>query len=136
MDPLTLVTNILNVAKSLLGLKDKLQAAEQARKERIANLFANIGECLVGVSSEIRNGQIPHGRCGELITYAEELPDLIRADIGDEKADELGRTLHSAYDVEGMASSLDAEKDKEPFLMKIEEASGKFRALSNIMRAR
>ena len=134
MDPMTLVSNILTVARSLLGLSDKLRAADQARKERLAQLFDNVGNALVAVSSEIRSGGIPHGRCAEITTYAQELPDLIRADIGDDKANELGSTLHSAYTVEIMASDLAAEKDKEPYLKKIEEASGKFRALANILR--
>ena len=133
MDPFTLVGNILSVAKSLLGITDKLQSAEQARKERIGRLFENISDCLVSVSSEIRSGKIPHGRCNELITYAQELPDLIRADVGDQKADELGRTLHSAYNVEGMAMSLNDIADKEPYLKEIEEASGKYKALANIV---
>jgi hypothetical protein len=134
MDPITLVGNILGVAKSLLGITDKLQSAEQARKEKIGSLFENISDCLVGVSSEIGSGNVPHGRCNELITYAQELPDLIRADVGDQKADELGQTLHSAYNVEGMAIDLSAATDKEPYLKEIEEASGKFRALANIVR--
>lgn len=134
MDPITLVGNILGVAKSLLGITDKLQAAEQTRKEKIGNLFENISDCLVGVSSEIRIGNVPHGRCNELITYAQELPGLIRADVGEQKADELGKTLHSAYDVEGMAMDISAAADKEPYLKEIEEASGKFRALANIVR--
>ncbi len=135
MDPFTLVGNILGVAKSLLGLTDKLQAAEQARKEKIASLFEKISDCLVGVSSEIRIGNVPHGRCNELITYAHELPDLIRANVGDQKADELGQTLHSAYNVERMAMDISAVADKESCLKEIEEASGKFRALANIVRA-
>ena len=135
MDPLTLVTSILGVAKSLLGLSDKLRAADESRKARTATLFSSISDCLASISSEIRSGNVPHGRCAELITYAEQLPGLVEADVGHEKATELGRSLHSAYDVEGLAASLDTEADKEPYLQKIEEASGKFRALANIIRA-
>lgn len=135
MDPISLVGNILGVVTSLLGFRDKLKAAEQTRRDKIVSLFENISDCLVGVSSEIRSGNIPHGRCRELITYADALPDLIRADVGDQEADQLGQTLHSAYDVEGMATELNTAVDKEPYLREIEEASGKFRALANIVRA-
>jgi hypothetical protein len=134
MDPFTLVTNILGVAKSLLGLSDKLAAAERARRTDISNLFSSISDCLSAVASEVREGKIPHGKCGELITYADQLPGLLETDIGEEKATKLGRTLHSSYDVEGMAASLDSEADKEPYLKVIEEAAGKFRALSNLTR--
>jgi len=136
MDPATLVGNILGVAKALLELAGRLTAAGQNRKEKTATLFENISGCLAEVSSEIRRGDVPYGRCHELMTYAQELPDLIRAEVGDEKADELGRTLYSAHDVEAVAMGLIGVQNKEPCLSVIEEASGKFRAIANMVRAR
>ena len=134
MDPMTLVTNILKVAKTLFGLSNELKQADLARKKLISEMMENISETLANVSSEIRNGNTPHGRCAELIAYAQDLPGLISDDVGDIKAKEIGDTLHSSYDVEGMASSIDSAQDKEPYLTVIEEASGKFRALANMIK--
>lgn len=129
-----LIKNILDVAKALLGMSDQFRAIEQKRRADLATLFENISACLATVSSEIRIGNIPHGKCEELITYSEALPELISKELGETKANELGDTLRSAYDVERMAMELREISEKEPHLKYIEEASGKFRALANIVR--
>jgi len=129
-----LAKNILDVAKALLGMSDQLRAAVRQRRADMANLFESISSCLATVSSEIRVGNVPHGKCGELITYSEALPGLIDKELGESKAKELGETLRSAYNVECMAMELSEVAEKEPHLKEIEEASGKFRALANILR--
>ena len=130
-----LVKNILEVSKSLLGLSSTLAAAEHQRREGMAVLFEKISFGLAKVSSLIRMGKVPHGKCGELETYAKDLPNAIRVELGD-RATELGNTLLSAHRVEQIAMDLNelSEEDKEPFLKDIEEASGKFQALANIVR--
>lgn len=130
-----LFRTILEVAKSLIGISDKLREADHQQRHDMAALFDNISSCLGVVSSEIRMGKIPHGKCGELETYAQELPGKIRDQIGDTKAKELGALLHSAHKVEGAAMDISDVADKEPYLKEIEEASGKFLALANLMRA-
>lgn len=138
---LDLFKGILEVAKSLLGMSDQLKSAKHQRKADMAVLFEKISTCLLTVSSEIRLGNIPHGKCGELSTYAEALPDAIRDEVGVDKATHLGDLLHSAHNVEGMAMDIDEVADKEPYLKEpylkeVEEASGKFQALANLLRAR
>ncbi len=129
---------ILDVSKSLLGLKDQLRTADRERRGDMAGLFTQISDCLSAVSTEIRSGGVPHGRCGELQLYAQELPDKIRKEVGDEKAQDLGELLFHAYNVESVAMNLhqlENASEKEPYLAQIEEASGKFRALANLMKA-
>ena len=128
---------ILDVSKSLLGMSDQLRAADRKRREDMSDLFQKISTCLAAVSTEIRTGGVPHGRCAELEQYALALPGLISKELGHEKAEELGETLHSAYNVESVAMNLQQVHDveeKEPYLAQIEEASGKFQALSNLIR--
>lgn len=129
---------ILNVAKSLLGLSDQLRTADRQRRGDMAQLFESISDCLVAVATEIRAGGVPHGRCAELAQYAQELPRRVEAELGQQKAQELGETLFSAYNVESVAMGLQEvadEQQKDPYLAKIEEAAGKFRALANLVRA-
>lgn len=135
MDPLTVARNIIGVATSLFGLLGKLRGARVERRVAMAGLFEKISDCLAAVSGEIRAGNVPHGRCGELITYAQELPAAIESEVGRPKADELGGTLHSAYNVEQLANDISRVSDKEPYLKEIEEAAGKFRALAHVVRA-
>ena len=102
----------------------------------MGELFERISGCLTAVSSEIRQGRVPHGRCSELFEYAAALPDKIRKELGDDKADQLGSTLLSAYDVELAAAKLHQglQAERERYLAEIDQASGKFRALANLVR--
>lgn len=129
---------ILDVAKSLLGMSDQLRNADRQRRHDMSTLFEQISSCLAAVSTEIRTGGGAHGRCSELRQYAQDLPDLVRNELGNIRAQEFGKTLLSAYNVESVAQNLQNVKDaqeKEPYLAQIEEASGKFRALANLVRA-
>ena len=58
---------ILDAAKGLLGLADQLKAADRQQRAVLTNLFDKISACLAATSSEIRAGEIPYGRYGELI---------------------------------------------------------------------
>jgi len=128
---------ILEVARSLLGISDQLRAADQQRRQRMADLFEKISGCLVAVSTEIRTGGVPHGRCAELEHYAQALPALLEKELGPARATELGDMLHSAYNVESVAINLqtfESISEKEPYLAQIEEAAGKFQALANLVQ--
>ena len=83
----------------------------------------------------IRKGEIAHGRCADLLTYAQELPCRIDRELGPQRADELGLPLAEAHTVEKLASELRNLLDKKPYLATLEEASGKLRALPNLVRA-
>jgi hypothetical protein len=131
---LDIVKNILDVVKSLLGLSTELKSAERQNRADMAKLFDDISACLAGTSAEIRAGAVPHGRCGELLTYGQNLPALVEGAIGVQKARELGDQLISAYAVERLAYQLANVPDRETHLAALEEASGKFRALANLMR--
>jgi len=129
------IKNILYVVQSLFGLSDKLKASDRQRRIDMADLFEKISSCLATVSSEIRKGNVPHGKCYELDTYAQALSEAIRKEVGDKKADELEHTLHSAHNVERLAMEInELASGKETYLREIEEASGKFQALANIVR--
>ncbi|MFO8029813.1 MAG: hypothetical protein R6U28_08120 [Cyclonatronaceae bacterium] len=128
---------ILDVSKSLLGMSELLRNANRQSRTDMSDLFQKISTCLASVSTEIRAGGVPHGRCGELEQYALALPALLEKELGATQAQELGQTLHAAYNVESVAINLQQVHDareKEPYLAQIEEAAGKFQALSNLVR--
>jgi hypothetical protein len=131
-----IVENILKVAKGLMEVVKDLLSMRKDQRDRMATLLEQISECLIKTSSAIRVGTVPHGECGKLITYSEELPKLLMGHFDNAKAKELGDTLRSAYAVERLASDLATEKNKEPSLAKLEEAAGKFLALAGILRAK
>ncbi|GEM_PF-1582856 len=136
-DMLDIFKTILDVSKSLLGMSEQLRQADRQRRTDMSDLFQKVSTCLAAVSTEIRAGGVPHGRCGELEHYAMELPGLLEEELGHDKAKELGQTLHSAYNVESVAMKLQyvhEASEKEPYLAQLEEAAGKFQALSNLIR--
>jgi hypothetical protein len=123
------------VSRSLSREAEQLRRAERDRRMDMAQLFEQISDCLTAVSSEIRAGRVPHGKCRELFSYAQRLPDKIRKELGDEEAERLGSMLLSAYNVEGVAVRLpDVLAEKEPYLKEIDEAAGEFQALANLVR--
>jgi hypothetical protein len=129
------IKGIAEVAQSLLGLQDKLTAGRRQRREDMAALFSAISACLESVSAEMRKGNVPHGRCYELETYARRLPDAIREEVGGAEANRLGTTLLSAHAVERLAMEINEVTEtggKEACLKDIEKASGEFRAIANI----
>jgi len=131
---LSVAEAILNVAKSLLGMSDQLRSADRQRRHDMADLFGQVSECLADTSAVIRKGEIPHGRCAELLTYAQDLPRRIDRELGPQNAGELGRQLAEAHTVEKLASELSDLPDKEPYLAALDEAAGKLRALANLVR--
>ncbi len=131
-----IIENVLKVATSLLDLFKGASALSRERMDKLADLLQRISETLSAVSASVRTGHIPHGECGKLITYSEELPKLIKGHVTDQKADELGDLLRSSYAVERLAGALAAIEDRDPHLAKLDEAAGKFSALSHILRAK
>lgn len=129
------VTGMLDVAKGIIELIPKLQAARREKRLRISQLMGEISECLVSVSAEIRVGNVPHGKCGQLVGFADELPRAIQSITGKRRARELGMQLHAAHRVEELAVRLDRIQNKEPYLAKLEEAGGKFRAVARVLGA-
>jgi hypothetical protein len=127
--------NVFGVARSLSRESARLQRAERARRMEMGSLFEQIGSCLAAVADAIRADVEPHGRCRELFTYAQRLPNTVRKELGDDEAERLGRLLLSAFDVEGLALRLqNVSKEKGVYLREIDEAAGEFQALANLVR--
>ena len=130
-----IVTAILEVAKGVIELIPQLRAARREKRLRVARLMGQISDCLITVSAEIRKGNVPNGQCGQLIGFANQLPRTIQSLTGKKRARQLADQLHAAYNVEMLAVRLEKLKKKEPYLAKLEEAGGKFRAVAQVLQA-
>lgn len=133
-DTLPMIDAIVGVARVLMGLASKLAEGNQARRERMADFFISISDCLAAVSSELRQRRTPHGKCAEMRQYAEALERMVADEVGAPKARELATDLMSAYQVERLSADLRHAASAEVNLDLIDEASGKFRALANMVR--
>jgi hypothetical protein len=94
----------------------------------------DISDTLVEVSAAIRLGGDPHGKCGEIVGYADLLEKMFRSIVGRKNAKKLSEQLHSSYQVEQLAIKMKRVKNKEKYLSKLEEAGGKFRAVGRMLR--
>ena len=130
-----MIDAIINVAKTLFTFGDAFGNARRDKRDRIAQLFSDISNCLAGTSTELKKDQIPHGKCAEMLTYANTLEDLIKDEIGKTKAKEMADNLRSAHAVEDLLSDIKHSPDREEQLAKLDQAAGIFLALSNITRA-
>ena len=134
VDPLTITSTILSVAKALFGLRSQLREAHRERRDRIAVYFETVSRTLAEVSATLREGQVPHGKCAEMATYARQLADTIGDEIGQDDVARLASDLEQAHEVE-MLFAFNALPDRDDRLSKLDEASGVFMALAVSLRA-
>jgi hypothetical protein len=129
------IKDIFDVAQTLFGLGGELVKAKTERRDKMADYFMKVSECLAATYDSLTANNIPHGRCAELAVYAELLPQVVKGLIDDSKAQELSLLLKRSHMVEGLWEALNSDPKKGNELPKIAEASGLFLALSNSLRA-
>lgn len=130
-----MIEEILSVAKALWGYKDLFDKAKREKRDRIANYFEQISRCLAETSTMLKDNQYPHGACGEMLGYADMLPETVGGIISKEKAQDLANQLHSMHELEKLYSQLHDAPDKDEQLGRLLEASGILQALANSLRA-
>lgn len=135
MASIVIIKNIMDVATSLFGLKDVFLKADKDRRDRIAEYFRAISECLAATYDSLASNVVPHGRCAEISSYADCLPDVVEGFIDKAKAQELSDLLKRSYNVESLWGLMNQSSGKTPEIAHIAQASGIFLALSNSVKA-
>lgn len=135
MPAIVIVQGLIDVAKSLFSLKDSFAKASQEQRDRMAEYFKAISECLAATYDSLSSDVVPHGRCGEIKGYAELLPSVVRGLIDDRRAQELSDLLKRSHEVEGLMEVVRRSPNKDAEIATIAEASGIFMALSNSVKA-
>ena len=131
-----MIEKILFVAQTLFSFRGEFRKARHEKRDRIADLFEKISKCIADVSTELKADEIPHGKCAEMLTYANMLSDTVKDEIGEEKAEQLAQDLIEAHEVEALWGPLHNAPDRDNQLAKLDQASGVFIALANLLRAR
>lgn len=130
-----MIDKILSVAKALFSFRGEFMNARRDERDRIADLFEKISKCISAASTELKVDRVPHGRCAEMLAYANMLADVVKDEIGEDKAKQYAQELADAHEVELLWSALNNAPHRDLQLAKLDEASGLFLALSNITRA-
>jgi hypothetical protein len=131
-----LIDEILNVAKELWAIKEPFGKAKEKRRAELATYFEHISKCLEEAAKVLRAGDIPHGKCGEMLGYANTFTRTIKGVISEQEAEDFAKRLGAAHGIEYAVQEIADARAKESQIGKIEEASGVFRALANSIRAR
>lgn len=84
---------LVEVVTKLFEVSDRLKQSKDEDRQRIANYFQKVGDCLLGIAEELRNGNPHHGKWGELQEYAKTFPQVISEAIGQDKENELSLLL-------------------------------------------
>lgn len=111
---------------------------QSERKDAIARYYRGIAKTLSDTAKALRQGSVPHGKCGEMLGYAHQLPAELGDVIGQEQANALSRKLLESYAVEHAGDNLEdlphAERDAKFSLL--DEAAGYFRAAARSLQVR
>jgi hypothetical protein len=109
------------VVTMLIEVSDRLKQSKDEDRQRIANYFQKVGDCLLGIAEELRIGNPHHGKWGELQEYAKSFPKVISEAIGRDKENELSLLLEQVVN-----STPEGDSD----IQVIATTGGKFKALA------
>lgn len=116
-----MVGELLDLVTRLSGVSDRLQQAEEKKRQRIANYFLDIEKCLQESVEILKKEEVPNKNLGELRVYARDLSNIIGEEIGEDVAEELASHLSNT------SSKIPTIED----IPKIENAAGQFKGLAN-----
>ena len=148
-----MVKDLLDLVKSLLGLKADLDKSALERRLRIGAYLNNISDCLNQSVKKFREGEAPVNICAEIDEYLYDLFEVVEEEIGVEKFERYKQILANAATYKARAvsaflqhTSLDqvgadsypsnvipesALQTLEDDLRVLEDAAGRFKALAN-----
>lgn len=106
-------------------------AANEPRRRAIADYYRKIAATLTEVAAALRQAQIPHGKCGEMLGYAEQLPAQIGDFVGAEQTHLLADKLKQAYDVESFYGEFGHLLNKDAKFSDLDRAAGYFSAAAD-----
>jgi hypothetical protein len=130
-----MISDFIEVATKLGEFSEQLKQANAEKRERMATYFKTIGECLGNIAQQLKKGEIPATRFGELQVYAEQLSVIITDYVGKEEADKLSDWLGKTTTIIRKQSPTIIQESQnkegnEESIQLIEEASGRFNALA------
>ena len=134
-----MLEGLSEVVTKLAEFSEQFQQAGEKRRERIANYFSNIAECLRNTAEKLKNGEVPSREWGELKIYAEELQKTVGEEIGQEQANQLSNLLKITVNntpISNIASGFKNEGKYSEEIEGIKEISGRFNGLVNTVRTK
>jgi hypothetical protein len=125
---------LVEMAKGLFGLREKLAEAHLARRNRTADLLDKVAGCIEEIAAADFGGDLVIHKCNELKEYRRSLADIVADQVSAIDRERIQGWLESSVSARGVlfapqeAGSYAAAKEM------FAEAAGRLRALSNLLR--
>ena len=131
-----IVDTLLNVGKTLFGLRVELAKARKDRKVDVAGFIEQIATTIDATAAQLRDEIYPGGKCAELFGHSQHLEAAIGDLIGQLKARELAEQLKEVNEIERLYGELrsDTAPERQRKLTVLDEAAGQFRATAAFVR--
>lgn len=126
------------VARAVLGASLQAAPVDPARKAALIDYYNAIAQTLEEAAEELRQGRIPHGRCGALRGHAHQFAAVTGDVIGPDLAEAISRKLLECYEVEAFGHrfmGLPSAERNEKFAL-LDDAAGYLRASGLALRVR
>lgn len=130
---MSIIKDLWDIGKDLLGMSDKFKQAKKEKKEAAAKLFHLVADVLKDTYDKLSNKVYPGGNCQQLLVYGGELYERTKDIIGEDKARELSDKIIASHKVEQLYYELQNTNLSQDALLQLDEASGFFKATANLM---
>ncbi len=127
-----------DIARAVLAATLLAPPLDAARKKAVAAYYRGIAKTLVEAAKELRAGSVPHGKCGEMLYFAQQLPTELGDVIGPAQASALSNKLMESYRVESFGGQFMhlPPADRNAKFDGLDEAAGYFRAAARSLQLR
>jgi hypothetical protein len=127
-----------DIARTILAATLLAPPIDAARKKAITAYYRAIAKTLGEAARALREGTVPHGKCGEMLGYAQQLPAELGDVIGQQQAAALSRKLMESYAVEHFGGQFMhlPQAEREAKFGGLDEAAGYFRAAARSLQLR
>ena len=124
------------IARAILAASLLAPPLDAKRKKAIGAYYRAIAKTLNEAAEALRQGVVPHGNCGEMLGYAQQLPSHLGDVIGQEQAAALSQKLMESYEVETFGYQfMDLDKvERDAKFSVLDEAAGYFRAAARSLQ--
>ena len=130
-----MIKDLWDIVQGLLSLKDSFAKANRERKDRIAEYFLTIGNIIQEAVDIFKKGDIPHGKCQQMLDHVQHFADVVGDTIEPDKAQEFQKKLIESHEVELLASEILGQDGSEEKIAELEKISGSFLTLGSVIKA-
>ncbi|MES2669468.1 MAG: hypothetical protein V4673_03490 [Pseudomonadota bacterium] len=125
---------LLSLATSLLDPIKSYGQWKRDRKDRVADFCEKISDCLAAVvEGAVGDGRIS-ARCGELSVYMDQLMQALEGVVDTARVRDFSAILNNATINRTLVMELSDPLQRAEAIAVIEDAAGRFRGLSNVLR--